>query len=242
VERPTVSPESASNVNGRAALKRLPIRLVVFDLEGTLVDSSRDLATAINATIARIAPAASPVPVNEVRTFIGQGARSLLARSLRRAGVADNADDILPLFLDTYQGVLLETTALYPGVRESLERLAGRTLAVLTNKRGDMTRAILEGLGVAPYFTWMYGGGDVSASKPDPAGLLQLAAQAQALPAETLIVGDTAIDVQTGRAARTLTGGVTHGFDPDGLRSEKPDLIADDFPSLVDRIEGWSAA
>lgn len=218
------------------------IRLIVFDLEGTLVDSSRDLAAAVNATIRRVAPAVSPLPVEEVRTFIGQGARSLVARSLQRAGIADSPDDVLPLFLEEYEGVLLATTRLYPGVSDSLDRLEGRVLAVLTNKRGDMTRAILEGLGVARHFTWIYGGGDVSAPKPAPAGLLQLAEQAAVHPAETLIVGDTAIDVQTGRAAGTLTGGVTHGFDPQGLRSEKPDLIADDFPTLVDRIDGWSPA
>ena len=225
-----------------AQMRPGPIRLIVFDLEGTLVDSSRDLATALNATIGRIAPAASPLTLDEVRTFIGQGARSLVARSLQRVGIADSPDAVLPLFLDEYESVMLETTRLYPDVPESLGRLGGRTLAVLTNKRGDMTRAIIEGLGVAKHFAWVYGGGDVSATKPDPSGLLQLAAQAGTLPAETLIVGDTAIDVRTGRAAGTLTGGVTNGFDPEGLRRENPDLIAESLTVLVDRIESWEQA
>jgi phosphoglycolate phosphatase len=218
------------------------IRLIVFDLEGTLVDSSRDLATAINATLGRIAPHAPPLAVEEVRTFIGNGARNLLTRSLERAGIARVPDEAFPIFLAAYRNVLLETTSLYPGVRESLDQLSDRRLAVLTNKPGDMTRTILEGLGVASQFDRICGGDDLSATKPDPAGLTQLVQEAKAIPEETLMVGDTAIDVRTGRAAGARTAGVTYGFDSLGVRRESPDMLADTFPGLLVGIQKWESA
>lgn len=206
--------------------------LVVFDLDGTLVDSSRDLATAVNAALTRIAPEASPIPLDVVRAFIGSGARMLVARSLARAGLPHPVEDVLPVFLECYRGCLLETTTLYPGAREALEGLDGRTLAVLTNKPGDMSRAILHGLGVASRFARIYGGGDVPGKKPDPAGLRRLLEETGSAAAEAVMVGDSAIDVRTGRAAGVRTVGVTYGFDPESLAAEPPDLLIHDLREL----------
>jgi phosphoglycolate phosphatase len=211
-------------------------RLVVFDLDGTLVDSARDLAAAVNATLQRLAPGAAPVPLLTVRTFIGDGAGVLVARTLAAAGMGLSIEAALPVFLDCYSSRLLDTTTLYPGVAEALDALRDRTLAVLTNKPGEMSRRILAGLGVAGRFAWICGGGDVPAKKPDPGGLRLLLERAGVVPDEAVLVGDSAIDVRTGRAAGVRTVGVTYGLDPTSLRATPPDLLVGDLRELPERL------
>jgi phosphoglycolate phosphatase len=206
--------------------------LVVFDLDGTLIDSAADLAAAVNATLARIAPEAPALPLDRVRSFVGHGAGALVARALSEAGVPMRAEDVLPLYLDVYRSRMLDTTRLYPGVAEALGALDGYTLAVLTNKPGDMSRAILEGLGVARRFIRICGPEDVPASKPDPAGLRQLMDEAGVGPQDATMVGDSPVDVRTGRAAGVLTVGVSYGLDPEGLRADPPDVTLDDLRQL----------
>jgi phosphoglycolate phosphatase len=213
-------------------------RLVVFDLDGTLVDSSRDLATATNAALAAVAPGVPPLSLAVVRSFVGEGAGVLIARSLAQAGIQKTAEEVLPTFLDRYRRCLLETTRLYPGVLETLDRLGGRTLAVLTNKPGDMSRAILAGLGVAGRFARIYGGGDFPGRKPDPAGLLLLLDDLGVRPEEAVLVGDSAVDVQTGRAAGVPTVGVTYGLNPESLREAPPDVTIPDIRDLPPLLAG----
>ena len=197
------------------------------------MDSSRDLATAVNATLAQIAPEAPPLPLETVRAFVGDGAGVLVARALTRAGVSRSAEEVLPVFLERYAACLLHSTVLYPGVREALEALAPRLLAVLSNKPGNMSRAVLAGLGVAEHFFRIYGGGDLPSRKPDPGGVRRLLAEAGAAPEEAVLVGDSAIDVLTGRAAGIRTVGVTYGLDPEGLCREGPDHLLDDLRGLL---------
>ncbi|HUG53908.1 MAG TPA: HAD-IA family hydrolase [Vicinamibacteria bacterium] len=211
-------------------------RLVVFDLDGTLVDSSRDLATAVNRALARVAPEAPVLPEETVRSFVGSGARVLVTRSLDRAGLRHAVEDVLPVFLDAYSACLLDTTRLYPGTLDALDRLRESRLAVLTNKPGDMSRTILEGLGVAHFFFRVYGGGDLPTRKPDPAGLERLAAEAGVTPGEVVMVGDSAIDVRTGRAAGARTAGVTYGFDAGSFALDPPDILVNDMGELADRL------
>jgi phosphoglycolate phosphatase len=213
-------------------------RLVVFDLDGTLVDSSRDLATATNAALAAVAPGVPPLSLAVVRSFVGEGAGVLIARSLAQAGIRKTAEEVLPTFLDRYRRCLLDTTRLYPGVLETLDRLAGRTLAVLTNKPGDMSRAILAGLGVAGRFARIYGGGDFPGRKPDPAGLLLLLDELGVGPEEAVLVGDSAVDVRTGRAAGVPTVGVTYGLNPESLREAPPDVTIPDIRDLPPLLAG----
>ena len=213
------------------------IRLVVFDLDGTLIDSSADLATGINATLARLAPGSPPLPLEQVRRFIGDGARVLVARSLAAAGLATPVEEAVPLFFDAYARHLLDTTHLYPGVVEVLDRLRPRSLGVLTNKPGGFSRTILEGLGVAERFVRVYGGDEVP-RKPDPAGLVRLMQETGCAADETVMVGDSANDVLTGRHAGVRTMGVLGGFDPDGLATQAPDDLIPSLTALPDLLAG----
>jgi phosphoglycolate phosphatase len=200
-------------------------RLLVFDLDGTLVDSSRDLAAATNAALQRVAPGTPEVPLEVVVGFVGEGARLLVERALRHAGSGLPAEEVLPVFFESYGERLLDTTRLYDGIAEALDALAARTLAVLTNKPGPFSRRILDGLGVAPRFARIWGAGDVPARKPDPAGLLALLGELRASPGETWMIGDSAIDVRTARAAGVRVAGAEWGLAPAALRDAGPDRL-----------------
>jgi phosphoglycolate phosphatase len=203
------------------------VRLVVFDLDGTLVDSSRDIAASVNAALARIAPGTAEIPLAEILSFVGEGARVLVQRSLGHTGLSLPADEVLPVYIECYAARLLDTTRLYPGVACALDALAGAALAVLTNKPGDFSRKILESLGVAGRFARILGAGDVPSRKPDPGGLLRLMADAAAAPEETWMVGDSATDVAVARAGGVRCAGVTWGFHPVALRAARPDRLID---------------
>jgi len=202
--------------------------LLVFDLDGTLIDSTRDLATATNAALHRVAPEATPIPREIVQTFVGNGVRALMERSLAHAAVDRTVEEVLPVFLECYEDCLLETTCLYPGIREALEALSSQPKAVLTNKPGRLSRAILDGLGVGPAFSRVWGPDDAPGKKPDPAGLLRLIAELGSDTATTWMIGDSPVDVRTARGAGIRVAGVTWGLDPEGLRKEEPDRLVDD--------------
>ena len=210
-------------------------RLLVLDLDGTLVDSSRDIAASVNATLQRLRPGTAAIPLERVLGFVGEGARLLIERSLAHAGLALPVDEVLAVYLDCYRERLLDTTRLYPGIAEALAALGpdGPALAVLTNKPGDMSRTILEGLGVAARFARILGAGDVPARKPDPAGLVALLAELGIAAADAWMVGDSATDVETGRAARVRVAGVTWGFHPAALLAAGPDRVLDHPEGLV---------
>ena len=214
-----------------------PLRLLVFDLDGTLVDSARDLAAAVNETLARLGPGTPPLPLETVRAFVGNGAGQLVERSLAQAGLAVSREEALAVFLDCYRTRLLDTTRPYPGVIEGLDRLSGRTLAVLSNKPGDMSRRILTELGLASRFARVCGGGDFPERKPDPGGLLSLVRDLGASRAEALMVGDSPIDVRTARNAGVRVAGVRYGLDPAGLETDPPDLLVDSLVELADRLD-----
>jgi phosphoglycolate phosphatase len=203
---------------------------------------SEDLAAAVNSALAAVAPGTPPLPRGRVRTLIGSGARNLVARSLVAAGVERTVDEVLPVFLERYRACLLDHTRAYPGVPEALDRLAHSRLAVLTNKPGDMSRTILEGLSLAARFFRIYGGGDVPGKKPDPAGLRLLMVEAAVSSRQAVIVGDSAVDVRTGRAAGVATVGVSYGFDPDSFAADPPDIQLDDLRDLPERLSvRWPA-
>lgn len=201
-------------------------RLVVFDLDGTLIDSRRDLADATNALL--IERGGAPRPVDEVARMVGDGASRLVHRALTAAGLDPASPDALPRFLELYDERLLHHTRPYDGIPAVLETLARETpLAVLTNKPRAATERVLDGLGLRPFFRWVHGGDGPFPRKPDPGALLDFAASAAADPALIVMVGDSAVDLATARAAATRLCLARYGF---GYR------IADDAITPHDEV------
>jgi phosphoglycolate phosphatase len=213
------------------------VRLVVFDLDGTLVDSARDLATGVNEALGRVAPGQPPLPLDVVKAFVGDGAAVLIQRALRHAGLDLPKEKVLPVFLECYAAHLLDTTRLYPGVVETLDQLDDRTLAVLSNKPGGMSRALLDGLGVGSRFARTWGPDDAGGRKPDPAGLERLLTELGFAAAESAMVGDSGADVAAGRAAGVRTIGATWGLNPTSLLGERADRTIDDIRMLPEALD-----
>jgi phosphoglycolate phosphatase len=186
--------------------------LIVFDLDGTLIDSRRDIANAANALL--VGCGAAPLPVDEIARMVGNGAAVLVDRAFAARRVP-KPDDALDRFLAIYERHLLDFTRPYPGIPEVLAALGGRAaLAVLTNKPARATREILDGLDLARYFTpaLVVAGDGPLPRKPDPAGLRHLIEAAGSSAATTLLVGDSAVDWNTARAASTPICLARYGF------------------------------
>jgi phosphoglycolate phosphatase len=182
---------------------------VLFDLDGTLVDSSQDLTTALNAALQELG--LPPRSHAEVLAFVGDGARELVTRGLP-ADRVELTDRVLPMFTEHYRRVLLESTRPYPGIPEVLARLRGLPLAVATNKPEELARAILTGLGLAPMFRMIVGGDSLPTRKPDPQVLLTIALRLGIRAEEALLVGDGIQDVEAARRARMTSCGVAWGY------------------------------
>jgi phosphoglycolate phosphatase len=217
------------------------IQLVVFDLDGTLVDSSQDLAAATNALLADLGAVALSHEV--VVSFVGEGAAVLVRRALERAGLAPDTPQALQQFLRHYDTRLLDTTRPYPGMVETVAAIrAIRRTAVLTNKPDRPTRQILQGLGMDGLFNDVAGGDSVLGRKPDPAGLLELVARAGVTTAETLLVGDSPVDLETARRAETHICLARYGF---GYRFGGNEFLGNeyfidapaDLPAILTTIE-----
>ena len=187
------------------------IGLVVFDLDGTLVDSQRDLAEATNGLLAELG--ASPLSHDVITSLVGEGAAVLVRRALERAGLDPETPGALDRFLTHYNDRLLETTRPYPGMVDTVRSLGARhRLAVLTNKPQRPTMQILKGLGMDVWFSDVIGGDSAHGRKPDPSGLLDLVARAGVTPAGTLLVGDSPVDLATARRAGTHICLARYGF------------------------------
>jgi phosphoglycolate phosphatase len=208
-----------------------PVVLVVFDLDGTLVDSWKDLAVAANLLVREYG--GQTLVEESVASMVGDGAGALVARAFAAAGLGDAPPEALPRFLAIYDQHLLDHTVAYPGIREILADLATRArLAVLTNKPGGATRRVIEGVGLASFFSHIVAGDGVFARKPDPAGLLHLMREAGATAAGTLLVGDSENDLETARRAGTSICLARYGF---GCRLTPEALRGDEF--IVDSPE-----
>jgi phosphoglycolate phosphatase len=186
-------------------------RHLVFDLDGTLVDSRADLAQAVNHVLRTLALPSLPLDV--ITGYIGAGARRLVQRALGPEH-EHHLDEGLTRFMGFYGAHLLDHTRLYPGIADVLRALAQRGvgLSVLSNKPEAMSRAILAGLDVLPLFTMVLGGDSFAARKPDPEGLQQICARLAIPPEQMLMVGDSVIDLDTTRAAGIAFCGVAWGF------------------------------
>lgn len=211
--------------------------LIVFDLDGTLIDSRLDLAESANRLI--VERGGAPLPVARITAMVGEGAKLLVQRALTAAGLEPDVETALPRFLDLYDERLLVHTAMYPGTQEMLESVRSRArLAVLTNKPQHHTDRILDGLSISRFFDRVVGGDSPFGRKPDPAGLRDLMSSARSTTADTVLVGDSVIDLRTARAAEVRLCLVRYGFGFPGAAREllEADLVADappDVPKLI---------
>jgi phosphoglycolate phosphatase len=210
------------------------LRLLVFDLDGTLIDSGADLCASVNAMLKEFGRPSLPQSV--ISTYIGDGATKLVSRSLGEPDDPAFLDAAVTYFLDYYREHKLDQTYVYPGVFPALDAVRQhRSMAVLTNKPVNPSVAICEALGLSPYFFRILGGNSFATKKPDPEGLRALMQEAGAKPEETLMIGDTHVDIQTARNAGTWSIGCSFGLSPQTLEQTPPDC-------LVDSPEEWPAA
>jgi phosphoglycolate phosphatase len=221
------------------------VRLLIFDLDGTLVDSSRDLANAVNAARARMGLGA--LAQEQIREFIGHGAPMLVRRALGPDASDADVERALGFFREHYRAHLLDYTKAYAGVEEALRELASRGfagdersampdrsrgMAVLTNKPTDFSEVILEGLGLRRYFRRVYGGESFEWKKPHPIGVQALLDELKATPSEALMIGDSEVDIETARNAGVWACGVTYGLGSHRLAEFPPDLLLDNLADL----------
>ena len=184
---------------------------LVFDLDGTLIDSRRDIATAINRT--RTGYGLPPLTLEQVVNMVGEGARVLIERALGSEIPADQIDEALATYLEHYREVCLDETRPYPGIEEALTALAGvYPLALLSNKGEALSRKVLEGLGLDRFFREILGGDSLPTRKPDPSGLRLLAERLGVPVEQVMLVGDTRIDAETARNAGSSFALVEWGF------------------------------
>ena len=210
--------------------------LLIFDLDGTLIDSRLDLANAVNAT--RVHVGMAPLANERVYSYVGNGAPVLIRRALGEQATEPEVQEALEYFLEYYREHDLDYTTLYPGVKESLDRLraAGKRMAVLTNKPVRVSNAIVEGLGVGRHFFKVYGGNSFEFKKPHPIGVQKLMEETGIGPDRTAMVGDSSVDVATARNAGIFCCGLTYGFQPETLVDPAPDLTVDRMEDFADWV------
>lgn len=207
--------------------------LLVFDLDGTLVDSTLDLANAVNAT--RVYMGLEPLPVPTVASYVGNGAPVLIRKAIGPEADEETVDTALTYFLSWYRDHILDNTLPYAGVIDGLERAqrAGHKMAVLTNKPERFSKALLAGLGMHKYFFRIYGGNSFPEKKPNPFGLRKLMEEAAVPPENTWMIGDSSVDVLTARNAGVRCIGVTYGIQPESLETYPPDVLLDSLTELL---------
>jgi len=215
------------------------VRALIFDLDGTLIDSERDLALSVNATLEHLGRPA--LDHSRIASYVGRGAPKLIEQALGTGSTVEECQAGLEYFLSYYRQHMLDHTITYPGVREGLAVLEGMPMAVLTNKPVRFSERILEGLGLRKYFRFIYGGNSFETKKPDPAGARVLLKDLDAAPNEAMVVGDSEVDVQTARNAGTWACGVTYGLGMKGLAQYPPDILVDSLEELASCLIGNSA-
>src|SRR5258706_12412648 len=215
------------------------VKALIFDLDGTLIDSRRDLVLSVNATLREMRR--EELPEELVASYVGSGAPVLIGRAL--GGVADPEElqRALKYFLAHYEEHKLDFTKLYPGVRETLEELRGAPMAVLTNKPVDISVRVLEGLDVAEFFRSIYGGDSFATKKPDPLGATTVLGELGVAGAQAAMVGDSEVDVQTARNAGMISAIVNFGFGTHDRTKYPADIYIDRMEELMPLVGNGGA-
>ncbi len=206
------------------------IRLFAFDFDGTLVDTKRDIADSVNLTLAQLN--VRTLPRETIYTYIGSGVGPLLTRALETTDV-DNIPEAVDIFIKHYDERLMDHSHFYPNCRETLKYFSGKELTICSNKPSRFIKKILAGLGSLEQFPTIVGGDEPARKKPNPQGLLDILSAHAVHPDEALMVGDSPIDIETGRQAKVKTCAVTYGLsERKCLEDARPDWIIDDFADL----------
>lgn len=220
------------------------LKLLVFDLDGTLADTGSDLAVSVNQALSLVGH--SPLPLDTLIGFLGDGAQTLITRSLMASGDGETSageiESALESFLEHYRDHCLGATKVYPGLIASLESLSGRRKAVLTNKPDEPARRILAGLGLAGHFVHVVGGDNPYGKKPDPTALKHIMEAEGVLPEETLMIGDGLQDLKVARRAGARFLGFTGGMAPQAaLLRENPESVFQDMSALPKAVAALEA-
>lgn len=206
------------------------IRLFVFDFDGTLVDTKRDIADSVNLTLAQLK--VRTLPRETIYAYIGSGVGPLLTRALEGTG-AGGIPEAVEVFIKHYDERLLDHSHFYPNCRETLNFFAGKIHAICSNKPARFIKKILTELGSLDQFPTIIGGDEPSRKKPDPQGLMDILATHEIPADEAVMVGDSPIDIETGRRAKVSVCAVTYGLsERKSLEEAQPDWIIDDFAEL----------
>ena len=217
---------------------------LVFDLDGTLVDSAPDLVDALNVILAR--DGVGPLPLERARKFVGRGGRVLIRLGLEAQGatVSDaRLEEMFAAYLVQYEAHLSDRTLPYPGVVAALDRLAaaGHRMAVCTNKYETPARMLLRDLGLTERFAAIAGADTFTTSKPDGATLRATVEKAGGDPARAILIGDTSTDVSTARNAGLPVIGVDFGYAPEPMHTLAPDRIISHFDELDAAVAACAA-
>lgn len=225
-------------IETRQAIPAKDIKLLLWDLDGTLVNSELDLAMAVNAMLRRLERPELSVEV--VRGYVGDGAPMLVRRALGNGCDENLFRSSLQVFLDHYNQHQLDHTLPYPGIVDVLRAAHGRNsmkMAVLTNKPYRPSLVICEGLGLSPYLSRVVGGDSLSTKKPDPEGARLLMQEFGARPEETVMIGDSQNDILTARNAGMYSIGVAYGLSPATLKIHPPDVLVEQPAELISVLE-----
>jgi phosphoglycolate phosphatase len=217
--------------------KRYPVRALIFDLDGTLIDSKLDLIHAVNATLTEMGRATLSDEV--ISSYIGHGAPMLMSRALGGMAKEDELARGLGYFLEYYEAHKLDNTRLYPGVAETLGKLSEQkiAMAVLTNKPVKISLRILEELGVAKYFQATYGGNSFETKKPDPLGAKTILGEFRVNAGDSIMVGDSEVDIQTARNADMIAAAVNYGFGIHDRAQHPADIYLDRMSDLLEVVD-----
>jgi len=207
------------------------VRALIFDLDGTLIDSKQDLIHSVNAMLRELGR--GELAPETISGYIGHGAPRLVARALGNHCTEEERQRALAFFLSYYEEHRMDTTCAYPGVAETLEKLASMPMAVLTNKPVRISVRILDAMGLSRYFRAIYGGNSFETKKPDPLGASTILRELGVEPRETLLVGDSEVDVQTARNAGTLAAAVDYGFGVHDRGAYPADIYLERFNDLA---------
>jgi phosphoglycolate phosphatase len=217
---------------------KVPIDTVIWDFDGVLVDTAPDIAGAANFTLRSLG--FPELPPQTISNYIGGGAEALLRRLLDPHGALDLVPNALPIFVQRYEDCCCVDSVLYPGVKDVLEkfRRAGKRQSIATQKIERITRKIMNGLEIDSYFETVIGPESVTHRKPHPESILLILEHTETEPKRAIIVGDTNLDIQAGKAAKIWTCGVRYGYGTkEEIAAAEPDLALDSLIQLLDWIE-----